>query len=178
MDGRISGRADALAGWLLLAAACAGTAQAADAHQAVTPKPGEMVLLRDVSTRPAYRMSPPGMALIVDPSPRREVASALGIGGMDELDDADYAAMQSGLVDATPAATHGQNSVERVAGGMVGGTLGRVTGEGGMLSGGQMARMVGGPLGAVGGATRGIGDQLRGALAQFPQMQPATTGGP
>jgi len=178
MDGRIPKRVNALAGWLVLAAACAGAAQAADAHQGVKAKPGEIVLLRDVSTRPAYRMPPPGMALIVDPSPRREVGSALGIGGLDELDDADYAAMESGLAHAAPGAVHGQGTVERVAGGVAGGALGRVTGEGDMLAGGQMARMVGGPMGAVGGATRGVGDQLRSALAQFPQAQPVATGGP
>ena len=60
---------------------------------------------------------------------------------------------------------------------MVGGTLGRVTGGDGMLSGNQMTRAIGGPMGAVGGATRGIGDQVRGALAQFPLGQPAGQGG-
>ena len=52
-------------------------ALASGARQGVQPRPGEMVLLRDVSTRPAYRPAPPGMALIADPSPQRELAGAL-----------------------------------------------------------------------------------------------------
>ena len=36
-------------------------------------QPGEIVLLRDVAARPAYRMAPPGMALIADPKPQREL---------------------------------------------------------------------------------------------------------
>lgn len=154
-----------------------GTAQASGARQGVKPQPGEIVLLRDVSTRPAYRMQPPGMALIADPSPRKELAAALGAGGMDELTDADYAGMESGLADMT-ASGHGQTTVERVTSGVVGGTLTRVTGEGGALSGSQLSRTIGGPMGAVGGATRGIGDQVRGALSQFPLGQPAGGGGP
>jgi hypothetical protein len=51
---------------------------AADAQQAVKTRPGDIVLLRNVSTRPAYRLAPPGMALMVDPSPRHEIARTLG----------------------------------------------------------------------------------------------------
>src|SRR5690348_3971472 len=46
---------------------------AADAHRAVDAKPGDIVLLRNVSTRPAARPAPPGMALMVSPSPRAEI---------------------------------------------------------------------------------------------------------
>lgn len=160
---------------LLTTGLLATDAQASGARQGVKAQPGEIVLLRDVSARPAYRMQPPGMALIADPSPRREVSGALGI-GMDELSDADYAGMESGLADMAGAA-HGQTTVERVTEGVVGGTMGRVVGDGGALSGGQLSRAIGGPMGAVGGATRGIGDQVRGALAQFPLGQPAGAGG-
>jgi len=146
-------------------------AHASGARQGVKPQPGEMVLLRDVSTRPAYRPAPPGMALIVDPSPRHELGKALGVStGMDELSDADYAQMGSGLADVQ---LRPQTTVERVTGNAVTGAMGRVTGDGGMLSGNQLSQAIGGPMGAVGGATRGIGDQVRGALAQFPLAQPA-----
>lgn len=165
-----------LAGMLLATLAASDAATASGARQGVKAQPGEMVLLRDVSTRPAYRMQPPGMALIADPSPRKELAAALGAGGMSELSDDDYAAMGSGTADAGLSG-HGHTTVERVTAGVVGGTLGRVTGDGGMLSGSQLSSAIGGPMGAVGGATRGIGDQVRGALAQFPLGQPGGPGG-
>ena len=158
-----------------LVLAVPGVATASGARQGVKPVPGEIVLLRDVSARPAYRMAPPGMALIADPSPRRELATALGVNsGMDELTDDDYAAMGSGLAPASQV--HGTTTFERVTTGVVGSTLGRVAGEGGMLSGGQLSQTIGGPMGAVGGATRGIADQVKGALAQFPLGQPAAGG--
>ncbi|MGE8281801.1 MAG: hypothetical protein ACN6O2_15380 [Stenotrophomonas sp.] len=175
MDSSTFHRMCALAG-LLMAGLVIGHAEASGARQGVKPQPGEIVLLRDVSTRPAYRMQPPGMALIADPSPRKELSAALGVGGVDELSDADYAGMDSSLADLA-GSRHGQTTVERVAEGVVGGTMGRVTGEGGALSGGQLSRAIGGPMGAVGGATRGIGDQVRGALAQFPLGQPGGAGG-
>ncbi|KQO02392.1 MULTISPECIES: hypothetical protein [Stenotrophomonas] len=161
----------------LLAMGASGTAQASGARQGVKAQPGEIVLLRDVPTRPAYRMQPPGMALIVDPSPRRELAAALGTGGgIDELDEDGYASIDS-ATDRPSSAHAGGTTVERVTGSMVGTTLGHAMGEGGMLSGSQLARTIGGPMGAVGGATRGIGDQVRGALAQFPMGQTAGPGG-
>lgn len=166
----------ALAGLALAVVMLPATAFASGARQGVKAQPGEIVLLRDVSARPAYRPAPPGMALIADPSPRRELASALGVSnGMDELSEADYASMESGLAPATNM--HATTTVERVTTGVVGDTLGRVTGTGGMLSGNQLSQTIGGPMGAVGGATRGIADQVKGALAQFPLGQPAGPGG-
>ncbi len=176
MDSWTLHRYAALIGLLLVSTVASEAVMASGARQGVKPQPGEIVLLRDVSTRPAYRMAPPGMALIADPSPRKELGSALGAGGMSELSDDDYAAMGSGMAGSQMAG-HGQTTVERVTTGMVGGTLGRVVGDDGMLSGGQLSRAIGGPMGAVGGATRGIGDQVRGALAQFPLGQPAGPGG-
>lgn len=175
MDSWTTNRFTVLLGVLVLLATT-GAAQASGARQGVKAQPGEIVLLRDVAARPAYRMQPPGMALIADPSPRRELASALGAGGMDELSDADYATMDAGLAN-TGVSGHSVTTVERVTSGMVGGTLGRAVGDGGPLSGGQLSRTIGGPMSAVGGATRGIGDHVRGALAQFPLGQPAGPGG-
>lgn len=152
---------------LLLAPAAA---QASGARQGVKQQPGEIGLLRDVSARPAYRPAPPGVALIADPSPRREVSGALGTStGMDELSDDDYASLGS---NTGIASSHHQTTVERVTTGTVNNTLGRAT-TSGVLSGNTLGRSIGGPMGAVGNATRGIGDQVRGALAQFPLGQPA-----
>nr|WP_295380648.1 hypothetical protein [uncultured Stenotrophomonas sp.] len=125
------------------------------------PQPGEIVLLRDVSARPAYRMAPPGMALIADPKPQREIAAALGSGGsspgMDELSDDDYAGMGAG--HTVMVAAPGGTTVERVTQQALGGTLGR------------------GGDGMVGSSTRGIADTVRGALAQFPLQGTAPAGG-
>ncbi|UUS13784.1 hypothetical protein NMB32_17935 [Stenotrophomonas sp. CD2] len=123
MDGTtlIRGLAASL-GFTLLAIVT--SASASGARQGVKPQPGEIVLLRDVSARPAYRMAPPGMALIADPKPQREIAAALGAGGpaigMDELSDEDYAGMGAGR--ASPGRTGG-TTVERVTQQALGSTL-------------------------------------------------------
>lgn len=139
---------------------------AADAHQAVQSRPGDIVLLRNVSARPAYRQAPPGMALMVDPSPRHELARALGTG---ELSDADYASL-----GATPPVQGGHHgtAVEQVIGNALGNTL---SGNGGHpgVSGDGISNVIAGPVSAVGSATHGIGDQVRGALSQLPGMTPA-----
>lgn len=158
---------------LALAMALPTVAQASGARQGVKAQPGEMVLLRDVPTRPAYRPAPPGVALIADPSPKREVGQALGTStGMDELSDDDYAALGS---NSGAGSVHAPTTIERVTGTTVTHALGGAT-DNGVLSGNQLSGAIGGPMGAVGGATRGIADQVRGALAQFPLGQPA--GGP
>ncbi|KZC18035.1 hypothetical protein RHOFW510R12_08525 [Rhodanobacter sp. FW510-R12] len=149
---------------LLSSAACA-----ADAHLAVQAKPGDMVLLRNVNTRPAYRPAPPGMALMVDPSPRRELARALGA---DELSDADFAGLDAG------SPQHGGHGtvVQQMVGNALGGTLGGGNGSNGTTAGLGIGNAMAGPLGAVGDTTRGIGDQVRGALSQLPAAMPAPTG--
>ncbi|HZY32847.1 MAG TPA: hypothetical protein VFE75_03705 [Rhodanobacter sp.] len=63
---------------LMLGALLPASLLAADAQQAVKARPGDIELLRNVSTRPAHHPAPPGMALMVDPSPRHEIARALG----------------------------------------------------------------------------------------------------
>lgn len=162
---------------LLLVLACPSVATASGARQGVKSQPGEIVLLRDVSARTAYRMAPPGMALIADPKPQREIAAALGSsaasGGMDELSDDDYAGLGAG--QSGGVAAPGGTTVERVTQQALGGTLGR-SGDG-MMSGSSLSGAMSGPLGAVGNTTRGIGDTVRGALSQFPMGAPAQAGG-
>ena len=151
--------------------------EAAGARQGVKPRPGEIVLLRDVSTRPAYRPAPPGLALIADPSPKSELQHVLGTHsrtGLDELADDEYAALDGGL-SATANAGQG-TTVERVIDSAVGGTIGGTLGRNGLVSGQGLGRAIGGPMGAVGNATRGIGSQITSALSQFPTTQPG--GGP
>ncbi|MDH5822620.1 hypothetical protein QFW77_06390 [Luteimonas sp. RD2P54] len=160
---------------LLLACAAPGLAQAAGARTGVEPKHGEIVLLRDVNTRHAYRPMPPSIATIVDPTPNAQIDGVLGTG---ELSDADFAAMDSGN-SMVLAGRHGAGTVERMTSTAVGASLGRATGDGGTLSGGGINGALSTPLGAIGGATRGVGDQVNRALSQFPFGQaPAGNGGP
>lgn len=142
---------------------------ASGARQGVKARPGEIVLLRDVSARAAYRPAPPGMALIADPSPKGEIDTALGSG---ELSDEEYASLGAGTAPGHAPMT----TVERMTDRAVGTTLGGMTGQGGTLSGTGLNQTMAAPMGAVGTATRGIGDQVRSALSQFPLLsQPATT---
>ncbi|KRG41129.1 hypothetical protein ARC20_11835 [Stenotrophomonas panacihumi] len=141
--------------------------------------PGEMTLIRDVATRPAYREAPPGVATIANPSPVRELARTLGTDdGFAELTDDDYAAMGSSAGPQGMRGAQGGNvtTVERMTGSAVSGTLGRVAGSDGLLSGNNLSQSINGPVGAVGNATRGIGDTVMGALSQFPLGVPASTG--
>lgn len=149
-----------LSSLLLLALLPVQHARGADAHTAVHPGTGEFVLLRDVSARPAYRPAPPGIALIIDPTPNREIDHSLGTG---EMSDAEFAAMSSG--QQGPASGTLPQRMTEVA---LHGSLGRVTGENGPLSGGSLSGSIGGVTGAVTGATRGIAPTITGALSQFP----------
>lgn len=63
---------------LMLGALPPASVLAADAQQAVKARPGDILLLRNGSTRPAHRPAPPEMALMVDRSPRHEIARTLG----------------------------------------------------------------------------------------------------
>lgn len=166
--------------WLAAGCVLAPAAGASGARQGVKPAPGEMVLLRAVPARAAYRMAPPGQALIVDPSPKNELARALGTGapaGAGELSDDEYASLGAGMTGATTQSGGGRTTVERVTGAAVSGNLRRLSGDEGALgSTGGLAQAIGGPMGTVGNVTRGIGDQVRGALAQMPLIGGSAAG--
>ncbi|MGO1540025.1 MAG: hypothetical protein ACTHZI_04030 [Luteimonas sp.] len=158
---------------LIAAALLPGMAAAAESRTGVHPSHGEMVLLRDVNARHAYRPVPPSVALIVDPTPTRVLHQALGTG---ELSDADFAAISSGhsLGAAGPAST-----VQHTVGNALAAGLGTGTGaakHGGAMSGDGFGGTMSGPLGTVGATTRGIGGHVTGALSQFPFGQ--KPGGP
>lgn len=123
-------------------------------------QPGEIVLLRNVSTRPAVRMHPPGMALLVDPSPRKEIDHALG-----EMSDDEYRDATSGS-EAVGHGIAGRSGSGRVDGAL-GAAMGTLVRTDGPMPTGRLAGTIGG---AVGTATRGIDANVRGALAQFPGM--------
>ena len=144
--------------WLaaLTALLPATQAMAGDARIGVHAKHGEMVLLRNVDARPAYRSAPPGLALIVDPRPTKEVEIVRQAG---ELTDADFATIVGG--PTTDAIEH-TNTISQ--------TLGVATGAQGGTSAKSAAGVssLSGPLGAVGGAVSGVGSSVRGALSQLP----------
>lgn len=136
-----------------------GVAAAADARAGVHARHGELTVLRDVHARHAYRQVPKGVALIVDPTPNRQLDHALGLG---EMSDADFAAISSG---------HGAGEVRSVSGidATVNNALGTSLGTGQVQhSGTSVGGALSGPLGTVGNTTRGIGSHVTGALSNLP----------
>jgi len=149
---------------MLLPPAAANAGDGSGARQGVKARPGEIVLLRNVATRPADR-SPvsPGMALIVNPSPRGQVDAALGLGS-DEMSDTDFASLS-----ATPRTAQARGgTVDRAVNGALGTAVGGNAHAGNPVAGNGVSNVVSGPMGAVGHATRGIGDRVTGALSQLP----------
>lgn len=147
------------------------TAHAAGSRTGVHPQHGELVLLRDVNARPAYRPAPPSVALIVDPRPSRELQAGLATG---EMSDDDFAAITSGhsFGPARPAPGIGAT---------VNNAIGTGLGTGQVQHSGAVGTSVGGalsgPMGTVGATTRGIGGHVTGALSQFP-LGKSGPGGP
>lgn len=131
------------------------------------PNPGEIVAIRDVAARPAYRTPvSPGMALLVDPSPKSQIDAALGLGA-SELSDADAANLS-----ATPIANR-NNTVTRLVNGALAGATGPQPAAG-TATGGNSGTPV---LGNLGNATSGIGARVTGALSQLPMAgSPAGAG--
>jgi hypothetical protein len=131
---------------------------AADAHRAVQAQPGDIVVLRNVSTRPADRLAPPGMALMVSPSPRPEITASLGA---HELSDEDFARL-----DAAPS--HAAQLPSAAVGRTLDTMLVRSSGSGITVAGNGVSNTMAAPVGAVGDAARGMGHQVQGALSQLP----------
>jgi len=140
------------------AALASGATLAGGVRTAQNPRPGEIVVVRNVAQRSADRAPvAPGMAMLVDASPKSQVDAALGL-GTSELSDADAANL-----NATPAANR-NNTVTRVVNGALAGVAGpRPTS--GAATGGNAGAAV---FGNLGSATSGIGARVTGALSQLP----------
>lgn len=145
---------------LLILACGFDQADAAGARQGVYPWLGEIVLLRDVPARAAVRSAPPGMALLIDPSPRGELEATLAA---RELDDGDLLATAT-AVPMVGSALQGMTNVHS----LIGTTFGAAPARG-VVPGGAMI----GPFGALGGATRGVGGSVNGALQGAGLLPPA-----
>ena len=159
--------------WLALGMLVLSTpAIAADAHKAVQVQHGEIVVLRNVSARPAYRQASPGMALIVDPSPRHELDGALGTG---ELSDDDYANLNA-TTSTRNRSAHG-TTVERITGTALGGSVGARTGAGNGVTSNGFSNVIAAPMGGIGRATGGIGNQVQSALSLLPGLAPSSPAG-
>ncbi|NYZ61303.1 hypothetical protein [Luteimonas deserti] len=162
-------------GLLGLGVLCAAPmVHAAGARTGVEPRHGEMVLLREVGARHAVRPAPPGIALIADPTPNRQLLPVLADG---ELSDADFRGLDTGpqTGGAAPSGAGLAAPMVRTLGSA--GLGGPTRDAGGLQATGTLAG-AGGPLGAVGQATRGIAGHVTGALSQLPLGQPAGGRGP
>ena len=159
--------------YVLVVSAClAGTvishaASAQGTREGVQAQPGEIVLLRNVAARPADRQGSPGMALLVDPSPRTTLNSALGA---DELSDTDYSNLGAGSSGNGRMASAGDSIKGSLTNALGGGGDSTATGNG-------INNATGAPLGSIGDATRGIGGQVSAAVAQLPLIPAAAPGG-
>lgn len=137
------------------------------------PKPGEIVVLRDVPPRIAYRPAPPGIPVLVDAGPEEEVLGALGVSGgglalvegIGELTDHEIAAVVAET--GTTVLTQGQGGMDLLTGNegrsLAGGAgvLGPNGPFAGVLSGGGGGGLVGA---TVQRATAGIAGTINGAL--------------
>lgn len=148
----------------------ASAGHAAEARVGVKPKHGEMVLLRDVNARPAYRKVPPSFALIVDPTPNDQLQGVLGQG---EMSDDDFAALSSGKSLATMDAQTASIDTRLSSAGRRERPRPRCRRQRRCL--GWRARWCGG---MVGGSTRGINSAVSGALSQLPLGNRSGGGGP
>jgi hypothetical protein len=132
---------------------------AASARNGVHAKPGEIVLLRKVPTRPAVRQAPPAMALLVDAKPNTQLDAALGA---MELSDSEAGAVSAPVVSATRLL-----QVSTAAGRV----LAASRGADGQSTPREAATNTT-PLSVVGNATRGVGSQVVGALQALPFGKP------
>jgi hypothetical protein len=129
---------------------------------------GEIILLREVPPRIAYREATPGPVISkVNASPRQQVINALdGTTAGRELSDDEFAQVGTGK----PAlGGDGPISTLPAALGSAGLNLGGGTIAGGASANlGGMNALIGAGAGAVGQATQGIGRTVNGMLGSMP----------
>lgn len=131
------------------------TSNAAGARKGVHARPGEIVLLRNVPTRPAVRQAPPGMATLVDTKPNSQIDATLG---SMELSDSEAGAVSAPVLSATRALHATTAASPALAASR--GADGQATPRG--------AASNSTPLSVVGNATRGVGSSVAGALQALP----------
>lgn len=153
--------------------ACAGLfgllpmlACADGSHVAQNPKPGDIVVMRNVATRPADRPpTAPGMALMVSASPNPQLVNTMtGGSGTGEIADADIANLNAG---PGAAGVSIQTNLQRPLGVALG-----TNGSGSAVSSNGISNTVSAPLsgGAIADGTRTIGEQVTSALTQMPVL--------
>jgi hypothetical protein len=134
--------------------------------------PGDIVLIRNVATRPADRNpTAPGMALMVNASPNPQLNNSLnGSGNTGEMSDAEIADLTAGISSRNTGA--GQSSMQRSLNAALGVNSGG--NSAGPASNG-VSNIVSGPgpagaAAAVTDGTRGISDQVTSAVSQIPMV--------
>jgi hypothetical protein len=138
-------------------------------HVAQKAGSGDIVVTRNVATRPADRNpTSPGMALMVNASPNPQLGNALnGSGNSDEMSDTEIAGLTAGVVSRNINSAQGsmQRSLNAALGVNTGGNSAGAASNGvsSLVSG-----AVGGGGGAIADSTRGIGDQITNAVSQIP----------
>ncbi|HEX8776883.1 MAG TPA: hypothetical protein VF738_02090 [Rhodanobacter sp.] len=157
----------ACAGWLgmMLPALCF----ADGARLGQKAKPGEIVVIRNVATRPADRTpTAPGMALLVSASPNPQlVDTTTGSNGPGEITDAEIANLNAGPGAGGVSVPNGvQRSLRTTLGANTGGN------SAGAVSGNGVSNSLSAPTGgsAISDCTRAIGSQVTSAMSQIPLL--------
>jgi hypothetical protein len=143
------------------------------ARVAQKAKPGEIVLLRNVATRPADRnATAPGMALMVSASPNPQLGNAIQGTGNGEITDQEIDVLTAGIGLGARASGQGnanqrsfnpslaQNNGGSPAAAANGNATNSLTAGGGASA----------ATGAVVDSTRNISDQITGSLSQIPMV--------
>jgi hypothetical protein len=154
---------------LIVIAAIPAISFADGAHVGQQAGPGDIVLLRNVATRPADRNPiAPGMALMVNPSPNPQLNNSLNGGA--EISDGEIADLTASI--SARGASPGQSSMQRSLNAALGINTG---GNNAGAANNGVSNVVAGP--GPGGAaasivdnTRAIGDQVTGAVSQIPMI--------
>lgn len=143
------------------------------ARVAQKAQPGDIVLLRNVATRPADRNpTAPGLALMVSASPNPQLGNALGSSGNGEISDQEIDDLTAGI--GLGARTSGQGSgaqhsfnaglAQNAGGNSAAAANGNTTNS--LTAGGG----AGAATGSVVDSTRGISDQITNSLSQIPMV--------
>jgi hypothetical protein len=140
------------------------------AHVAQKAGPGDIVLIRNVATRPADRNPiAPGMALMVNASPNPQLNNAIsGNGNTGEMTDTEIGDLTANV--SAGNGNSGQNSMQRSLNSALGINTGGNS-AGGNASNNGVSNLVAGPAGAAGSitdSTRSLGDQVTNAVSQIP----------